>query len=206
MKRLLSGSKAGAVLAALALSASCHASQNRESKPDPAPEAAAPAPPVASGPQGQAASAPLGAPLQTGGPGPLSLPPAPGRSRTSIQGCLASSGAEESGARSTAPPAARAPGPPSVAIAVSGLGATVKHELSHACCLKAEVESAVKGSSVTVDEKLSGTPCRCMCSSTLTTAVGLSPGVYELTVRLQLPGGAPSEVHREKVEIKRLGR
>ena len=138
--------------------------------------------------------------------GAVMLPPPAGQSRTAIEGCLASAGTEEEGAKFPQRPATRSAAPPPVTVGISGLGVVVTHALSHACCLKAEVTHAIENGAVTVMEKLSGTPCRCMCSSTIRTAVGLAPGSYELAVQLQIGGGESSVVHRQKVEIKRLGR
>lgn len=143
------------------------------------------------------------------GVGPISggavlIPPPAGQSRVALEGCLASESTEEAGARYPEPPKTRAVGPAPVTVSVSGLGVLVAHQLSHACCLKAEVTPTIENGVVTVAEKLSGKPCRCMCSSTIKTAVGLAPGSYELGVRLQTVDGAISDVHHQKVEIKRL--
>ena len=67
------------------------------------------------------------------------------------------------------------------------------------------MEHAIENEAVTATEKLSGTACRCMCSSIIRTAVGLAPGNHKLAVRLQIGSGEASVMHRQKVEIKRLG-
>jgi hypothetical protein len=39
-----------------------------------------------------------------------------------------------------------------------------------------------------VRETLTGNPCRCMCGSTLRTAVGLPPGAWTVVVELEIGG------------------
>ncbi|MHB8879865.1 MAG: hypothetical protein ACYC8T_39755, partial [Myxococcaceae bacterium] len=76
-------------------------------------------------------------------------------------------------------------------------GVILSHELSHACCLKASVTSTLEGAKLTVRETLSGSPCRCMCQSTVKTAVGLSPGHYTLTLVQDGQGPAVTVLERE---------
>jgi len=116
------------------------------------------------------------------------LPPAPGTSRSVYEGCVGEAASSES--RS----APVAPGDEKDGVAVTGIigGLLVSHELTHGCCLKAEVTTEIVGASVVVKETLSGTPCRCMCRSTLKTAVGLAAGEYDVAVHLD--GRARPEV------------
>ena len=67
-------------------------------------------------------------------------------------------------------------------------GVRVVHQVPHACCLRAAVVTEVTGTAVFVRERLSGSPCRCMCASTLTTTLPLSPGTYEIAVELDVNG------------------
>jgi hypothetical protein len=41
---------------------------------------------------------------------------------------------------------------------------------------------------VVVTETLSGTPCRCRCSSNLRTSVGLAPGTWQVELKTVAPG------------------
>ncbi len=79
-------------------------------------------------------------------------------------------------------------------------GALVTHPFSHSCCLKAEVSARIEGSHAIVLEKLTGKPCRCMCSSTLRTAVGLTPGWWTVVIDLDL-GGKVKRVTTQMVNV-----
>jgi hypothetical protein len=119
--------------------------------------------------------------------GKVLLPPStPGESTTELAGCLAQAGATEAdGARFPAPAATRGgPAQPAPRITPIAGGVIVAHDLSHACCLKATVTSKLEGRELTVRETLSGTPCRCMCASTIKSAVGLSDGSYHVKLLL----------------------
>jgi hypothetical protein len=76
----------------------------------------------------------------------------------------------------------------------------VSHDLAHACCLVAAVDVSVKGGAIRVVETLSGAPCRCMCRSTIETAVGVGPGDYDVTLVLADSGGQ-RVVHEGKVTV-----
>ena len=64
----------------------------------------------------------------------------------------------------------------------------LSHEVGHACCLSAATAVQIAGTTVTITETLSGTQCRCLCSSNLRTAVGLSPGTWSVEVKTVSPG------------------
>lgn len=124
---------------------------------------------------------------------------APGKSRTSVEGCLAVEG-EAAGSRFPAPPRTRtAPRSPVTIAPVPG-GILVTHELAHACCLRSDVKTATKKRTVVVTERLHGSPCRCMCSSTLRTSVGLSPGRWTVNVEVDRGQGL-QPVHSEAVAV-----
>jgi hypothetical protein len=108
--------------------------------------------------------------------------PAPGRSRTEIEGCLA-----KEGKRAFTPPVARGNAPKAGPVQVEKFpsGIVVTHHLDHACCLKGGVATTVEPGVVAIIATLSGEPCRCPCSSTLTTTVGLVPGIYRVKVEVQ---------------------
>jgi hypothetical protein len=79
-------------------------------------------------------------------------------------------------------------------------GVRVVHEVSHACCLKSKIETGVSGSVVTITETLSGTPCRCMCSSTIVTSVRLGPGDY--TLRVVFDQNGQKATTEQKLSVK----
>jgi hypothetical protein len=115
------------------------------------------------------------------------VPPAEaGASRTSVSGCLTAA-TESEGSRFPAPPVSRNPTPPVTVTAVPG-GALVVHDLTHACCLRSQVTSSLDGRRAVVRETLTGTPCRCMCGSSLRTAVALPPGAWTVAVELETGG------------------
>ncbi len=125
----------------------------------------------------------------------------PGETRLALAGC-ATEATEEGGARFPQKPVMRGPGGGnSITFVPSATGVLITHELSHACCLKASVESKVDAGLVAVTEKLTGNACRCMCSSTLKTSVGLAPGSYTLVVQTA-HGSRYEEVLREALVVK----
>jgi hypothetical protein len=131
------------------------------------------------------------------------VPPAtPGSSSVALDGCLAQAErTEQAGSRFPEPPATRGPVKSTVEVSPLGGGALVVHELSHACCLKAEVSSALEGRTVTVTEVLSGQPCRCRCRSTVRAAVGLPPGEYTLKIVTD-ENGKRSSAHEAPLSVR----
>jgi len=137
-----------------------------------------------------------------GNRGQLLLAPGPGTSRTRIDGCLTvASTNKEAAAPFPARPVVRSAPQQQVRIKPGAGGITAVHELDHACCLKAKVDTNVSGGVARIVEKLLGRPCRCRCHSTINTAVGLSPGNHEVIVLLEQPDGARTEVHREQISV-----
>jgi hypothetical protein len=129
--------------------------------------------------------------------------PSVGQSNTEASGCLAKNLAEQAQA-----PATRSrPSPDAIGVTAAGNGIVATHDLSHACCLTAKTETKVEQQHVTIIETLEGSPCRCMCSSTLRTRVGLEPGDYTVTLQLNRAGKTET-VHEQSVKIgmKRLQR
>jgi len=108
------------------------------------------------------------------------MPATVGVGTSTVSGCLASKDGTEQAPREGTRAAQGNPAPVTVS-AVSG-GVRIVQELAHACCLESKTETAVKGKVVTVRVALSGTPCRCMCSSQVLTNVRLSPGEYTVRV------------------------
>ncbi len=116
--------------------------------------------------------------------GGLLLPPSEvGAHRSTVDGCAATPDKE--------PPATRsAPPDESVVASATGGGLVLTHEVPHACCLKATTAVEVIGDRVVVTDTLEGTACRCRCSSTIKTAVGLKPGTYTVEVKTAEPNAA----------------
>jgi hypothetical protein len=69
-----------------------------------------------------------------------------------------------------------------------GNGALVTHTFEHACCLSATTTTTTNGNAITVEERLVGTPCRCVCDSTIQTRIGAPPGDYEVRLVLNTNG------------------
>ena len=120
--------------------------------------------------------------------------PEAGKSRTAISGCL-KTGQPERGVRSPAPQGALE------VTAVPG-GVKVHHQFSHACCLKGSAKTTIQGRTVSVWESTSGRSCRCICSSTIDTVVGLGSGKWMVYVyfngrrlgakRVEVAGAGPT--------------
>jgi hypothetical protein len=114
---------------------------------------------------------------------------------TQVEGCLAAlEPPPEEQTRSFVPR------PDRVEVNADADSVTVAHHLSHACCLKSQTALERAGSSVTLIERLSGTPCRCRCASVMRTRIPLPPGDYELGVRVEEPGGTRA-VHQSRVKV-----
>ena len=111
----------------------------------------------------------------------LQPPAEAGGLRFAVEGCAAKPEVE--------PPATRSLPPPDKveASALEG-GVLLTHEVGHACCLSAASTVAIEGGKVVVTETFSGTPCRCRCSSSVRTAVGLKPGTWQVELKTVEPG------------------
>ncbi len=111
----------------------------------------------------------------------LQPPAEEGGHHFAVEGCAATPNVE--------PPATRGL-PPEDKVEASALegGVLLTHEVGHACCLSAATAVVLEGTRVVVTETLSGTPCRCRCSSSLRTAVGLKPGTWQVEVKTVVPG------------------
>jgi hypothetical protein len=66
----------------------------------------------------------------------------------------------------------------------------VEHFVNHACCLKGAVTTDVTEGAINVRESLTGSACRCMCSSTIKTTVPAHAGTYNVQVSLDMAGNA----------------
>ncbi len=159
------------VIALFGLAACKHSEPAAEAPPG----TTAPADPATAGEPAHPATGPA-APL-----GRMMIPPSEGKSSFRAEGCAATPEVMPEQTRSL-------PTDDKVEASALGTGIVVSHELAHACCLKAESSANVDGARVTITETLSGTPCRCMCSSVLRTAVGLKKGTWDVVVKMVEPG------------------
>lgn len=113
--------------------------------------------------------------------------------KTSVEGCLAAAApTEELGNKF---PADTRSNPSGVRLETASGYVRVVHSLSHACCLKSETRAERSGGVVRVSERLSGTPCRCRCSSAVITRLQPQAGDTEVAVSLE-ENGKTSEVYR----------
>jgi len=145
---------------------------------------AAPADPTASAPAEPAASAT--APADSGAAVASKL----SEWQTEVEGCLALKGAEP-------PPTRSAPSKAVDQVNVESVSGSLRvaHQLHHACCLNSETRVERAAGIVRLTERLTGTPCRCQCDSTIKTRIRLEAGDRELSVQLE-EKGATREVHR----------
>jgi hypothetical protein len=120
----------------------------------------------------------------------------PGQSRSSILGCLATGGQDKGPSRALQESEAD-----SISIRAKTGGALVTHAFAHPCCLEGDVRTAIDGEVVTLHERLTGEPCRCMCHSTMETMLGLAPGRWTIRVILEQPDGSPQMAHEKAVEV-----
>lgn len=206
-------SSISALVAAACLALSCSSTQSHDSAQ---PETVEPAAPLQTEVQTDEPAAPLqtAVPIDTPtSPAVLEEPPhlpgnakpahlskgESGTSRTSVTGCLASSGSP--GAQQAELPVTRGgAGGESVRVRVLGRSLIVTHDLTHACCLKADVSTKSGGGAVRIVEKLSGTACRCMCNSTIKTTVDSGPGAHLVTVIVEANGSSRT-AHEESVTV-----
>lgn len=123
----------------------------------------------------------------------------PGAAHTTVEGCLGAANEREA-ARFPVPPVTRGAPTRTVTVVPVAGGILVTHELAHACCLRSAITTRVERKRVVIAETLSGVPCRCMCSSTLRTSVGLGPGRWQVEVDLDRGRGA-ERIHEESVGV-----
>lgn len=114
------------------------------------------------------------------------VPASPGEVALSAAGCV-NAGSEDDGAK-FAPRAPTRSAAPEVTVTPMRGGASVRHDVTHACCLKASATGRVDGRLAVVTEKLTGVPCRCVCGSTLTSSIALAPGEWKVAVDLDTNG------------------
>lgn len=61
-----------------------------------------------------------------------------------------------------------------------GNAVLVTHTFDHACCLTGKTTTHISGKIITIEEHLTGEPCRCVCQSTIQTRVPAAPGTYDV--------------------------
>ncbi len=121
-------------------------------------------------------------------------PPAQTSPSYTIQGCASatrSAGAPNDGDDMTE----------AVHVGATTAGVVVSHKVRHACCLKGAVETSVEGTTVTIREQLTGSPCRCLCGSGIETHVPLAPGTYDVKVVVEAATQKPREVASQRVTV-----
>lgn len=130
---------------------------------------------------------------------PTELPGELNSGTSTVAGCLASPGRMQQGERTRAamdPAQAK----PELAVSPVAGGVRVAHEVDHACCLESKIETKVSAGVISVTESLFGTPCRCMCSSTISTSVRVGPGEY--TLRVVFDHNGQQKTTEQKLVVK----
>ncbi|MDQ2647383.1 MAG: hypothetical protein M3020_26505, partial [Myxococcota bacterium] len=113
--------------------------------------------------------------------------------KTSVEGCLAAAAPNEELGNQF--PADTRSNPSGVRLETASGYVRVVHSLSHACCLKSDTRVERSAGVVRVSERLSGTPCRCRCSSAVITRLKPQAGDSEVAVSLE-ENAKTSEVYR----------
>lgn len=111
----------------------------------------------------QPASAPTGSPIRT----EIQARP---KFTSNVLGCAKTGQASRGISLATGQP---------LLISAVGSMITYRHELTHACCLSAQLRYSIRGQVITFSEVWSGEPCRCQCSSVINGTIENVPkGVY----------------------------
>lgn len=140
--------------------------------------------------------APEAAQQQLPPPAPLPPPPAlgPDQSVAKVMGCSQSTSPSEQDAASWPPmvQGTRAPSATEVQLGLQPAAVWVSHNLTHACCTKAKIYVQRVPGQVNFIEAVEGKPCGegCMCNSEVQAAVGVPPGRYAVSLRLEDSAGS----------------
>lgn len=118
---------------------------------------------------------------------------------STVQGCL-SKPLSAQNAPTRAPQKAM---PAAFRVTPLGNGALATHTFGHACCLSATTETQLEATTVTIRERLTGTPCRCVCDSTIKTRLNLKAGEYDVRLVLDT-NGVETEVGRTPLVVKNV--
>lgn len=127
---------------------------------------------------------------------PLPPPPplGPGQSVAKVGGCSQSPSPSEQDAASWPPmvQGSRSPSATDVQLGMQPGGVWVSHNLTHACCTKAKIYVQRVVGQVNFIETVEGQPCGegCMCTSEVQASVGVPPGRYAVSLRLEDPAGS----------------
>ncbi|MGZ3479688.1 MAG: hypothetical protein ACXU81_05015 [Myxococcaceae bacterium] len=122
---------------------------------------------------------------------PLPPPPplGPDQSTAKVTGCSQSPSPSEQDAASWPPTVlgSRAPSATEVQLGMQPAGVWVSHNLTHSCCTKAKIYVQRVPGQVNFIETVEGKPCGdgCMCNSEVQAAVGVPPGRYAVSLRLE---------------------
>jgi hypothetical protein len=117
---------------------------------------------------------------------------------STFQGCLS----KPAQAQNNPTRSSRAATPETFTVTPLGNGALVTHRFPHACCLSATTETTVAANTINVQERLTGTPCRCVCDSTIQTRVNVPPGDYDVRLTLNT-NGAEAQVGVHPLAVKK---
>lgn len=105
-----------------------------------------------------------------------------GKFSYAVEGCAAMNLTSEAGA----PPITRDRG---VSIQAWKDSIEAVHIVNHACCLEVDVTSGQSGNELIVREKFYGSPCKCVCQSTITAAFrDLDSGEYTIRIFVEEAG------------------
>ncbi len=75
-----------------------------------------------------------------------------------------------------------------------------RRTVSHACCLTVTLKHEQAQNAITIDEKWSGTPCRCLCTTQLQALFTNVPaGAYTVTAVEQTPQGQKNTLRQQQV-------
>jgi hypothetical protein len=119
---------------------------------------------------------------------------------STIRGCLSKPAAlQNNPSRSTARPSDTQ----GFKVTPLGNGALVTHDFTHACCLSATIDTVVDGNTITVREHLVGTPCRCVCESTIQTRLNVPPGDYDVRLVTDT-NGVQAQIGSKSLAVKRI--
>src|SRR5690606_25082362 len=97
---------------------------------------------------------------------------------TRITGCLAQAPTTLAPTRSLTPSGAESG--ETWRATTLGSSVVVTHTLRHACCLRGQATATLSEATITIEERLTGQPCRCVCESTIQTRLPVKPGEYEV--------------------------
>lgn len=123
--------------------------------------------------------------------------PAAGGEHTQITGCLAHASTAQSPTRSLGSTGTNAE---TWRVTALGTNVVVTHTLQHACCLQGYATATVSAGTITIEELLTGQPCRCLCESTIQTRVPVPAGEYDVQ-SVTVTNGQRRIVHAQRITV-----